>query len=1224
MKNIIILLFLITILDVNVLQAQYPDVITMERAMVGEATIVARHSIKHLPGFKAKTGIKYRAYIDPNFIPAIPYEDPLPPIEIDPEPSQDRNYIISKTATNPASVIGQTTADVMIDISYFDGLGRPVQNISSMASPDQMDIINYSLYDGAGRLDKLYMSYKSSSPNQNSQFEDFSNFKLHQESFIEDEYNSADKAYGFTQYVYESNPLNRVIKNSVPGAVWRITSENPHYLSYEYSLNSTTINSWRRDNNGAYQSISYGPGELMIEVSKNENQNLNQSITKKYKDKFDHVVMVEVMIGSTSDRTLYIYDIFDKLCCVMTPMANTPNMSQDVKYCYFYKYDDPRHRMTEKQVPGSGIQYFIYDKRDRLVMTQDGNLRNSGTGRKWYLTSYDDKNRKVMFGIYEHNNTLSQHDMQDKYNDINNFNEYLNGNYNDIYHGYTKNVPDGLLNCCSNDVLLVYYYDIYNFQQDLNFDQTNTVVDVNEMIVAPHTQGLLTGTKVRVLNPEPQMMRDWMLSAIYYNKRERPIQEISNSQLLNGREVTSTEYNFLGSITRQNILFYSDISNPASYSFTEGYSYDHRNRSVSHTIEGLGPKVLLSFNTFSPIGSLSSVSTHAKANGSTYFPFMQKTDFQYNIRGWLTHINDPDNAITPEKDLFSMRLYYESAFSNGDLQYNGNISASHWTTARNTDHFGYHFSYDQKNQLTNATFYKSINGSWTNDNSYNENNISYDKNGNIKTLDRFGGNAQKIDQLAYSYLPGENRISYIQDMIGDVPEVNDYPGNMQTNPSYYYDANGNTVKDFDKSISTNIDYNYLNLPREIDFGNNQVVVNFYDANGIKRGKKHLNGNEISNSSLIYCGRFIFTWDLDLLYILTKEGRVVPESSNYRYEYFLKDHLGNTRVLFADAAIGIPQIVEYQHYYPFGMQMEGISYNTGMDIENNFLFNGKELQRDYDLQWYDYGARFYDPQIGRWHSEDPKAEENRGWSPYRFAFNNPMRFFDPDGMLEDDHYINDDGTIQTVKTDDSFDRFFLQDRMSETGYKQVAQLEKNEAGLVNFPESGTGFTRYGEVDAGGESRDPVENVGTGDHYILPETAAALFGLTNYVNTKFGITLSLGDMSSSNGSDPWQNGYIHHGGHGHWGNRSGLDVDIYYSDKNGNGIKSINAFSSEQYNTENNQRIFDAAKSFGFTRNFQGLSGDLKNVQKSDNHDNHGHLGLIYNKLNWTYVKDAPIR
>lgn len=993
-RKIIIILSFIPIL----LRAQYPDKILMEHTMVGDAVIVARQSVNHLPGFKAKPGIKYRAYIDPNFTPPIPYEDPPSPVVINTSPSQSLNFIITKTAAVAGTNLGNTTDAVMVDIDYFDGLGRKVQQIFTNASPNQKDIINYILYDNADRVHKTYLPYECPEQNQNGQFEDFSNFIANQHDFLESQYGTINKTYGLTENLYESCRLNRVLKQSLPGDAWKLNPSNPaqeHVLSFEYRINSAAINSWRKDN-GSFTPIIYNIGELTVEVSKNENQNLNQTVTITYKDKQGRTVMTENDLGSTTHRTMYIYDIFDNLSCILTPMAASPDQPADQEYCYFYQYDDPRHRMTEKKIPGSGRKYFIYDKRDRVTMIQDANLTISGNGLKWYLNSYDDKNRKVMFGIYEHNNSISRQQMQDLYNTITQYNESLNNNYNDIYHGYTKNVPIALSNCCSNEILLVYYYDIYDFSQDQTFDESNTVVNISEKIDVPHTQSLLTGTKVRVMNPEPQMMREWMLSSIYYNKKERPIQIITNNQLIQGREVISTKYTFLGSIEKQNVLHYSVISNPPMYSITESYTYDHRNRQIKHLMEGLSSPVLLSSNIYTPTGSLKSTLIHANANGSTFYPFMQKTDYTYNIRGWLTGINDPDSPPSPENDIFSMKLYFDNNDLTGNNQFNGNISSVKWTSIHENEHYGYSFSYDHMNQLKDALFFKSENGSWYNDNSYAEKNISYDANGNILTLDRYGSNAQKIDQLSYSYINGTDKISHIMDMSGDVPDVNDYPGNTLTNQSYFYDANGNTTKDYDKGISSEIIYNYLNLPRVIDFGNNEIIINYYDANGSKRGKKIMVGSETKPSSLIYCGKFVFDWNLNLMYILTTEGRIVPENSDYRYEYFFKDHLGNTRTTYATAAIGIPQVIEYQHYYPFGLQIEGISYNTGMDVENNYLFNGKELQKDFHLQWYDYGARFYDPQVGRWTTVDPLAEKHPNQNPYLFCNGNPILFMDPDG------------------------------------------------------------------------------------------------------------------------------------------------------------------------------------------------------------------------------------
>ena len=125
---------------------------------------------------------------------------------------------------------------------------------------------------------------------------------------------------------------------------------------------------------------------------------------------------------------------------------------------------------------------------------------------------------------------------------------------------------------------------------------------------------------------------------------------------------------------------------------------------------------------------------------------------------------------------------------------------------------------------------------------------------------------------------------------------------------------------------------------------------------------------------------------------------------------LKDHLGNVRVVVSPAAqAGYANVLQQTHYYPFGMlersgnpdlsgRMSEISTSSGTG--NRYLYNGKELQDDFGLNWYDYGARFYDPSLGRWHSVDPLAEKAPSWSPYRYGFNNPIKFIDPTGMFED--------------------------------------------------------------------------------------------------------------------------------------------------------------------------------------------------------------------------------
>jgi RHS repeat-associated protein len=117
---------------------------------------------------------------------------------------------------------------------------------------------------------------------------------------------------------------------------------------------------------------------------------------------------------------------------------------------------------------------------------------------------------------------------------------------------------------------------------------------------------------------------------------------------------------------------------------------------------------------------------------------------------------------------------------------------------------------------------------------------------------------------------------------------------------------------------------------------------------------------------------------------------------------LRDHLGNTRVTFSDLNNDDKinekeEIIQINNYYAFGLNMEG-NWN-GATGANKYQYNGKELNDDFGLNWNDYGARMYDPAMGRWHSVDPLSELTEHVSPYAYVRNNPITRLDPDGRWD---------------------------------------------------------------------------------------------------------------------------------------------------------------------------------------------------------------------------------
>ena len=389
--------------------------------------------------------------------------------------------------------------------------------------------------------------------------------------------------------------------------------------------------------------------------------------------------------------------------------------------------------------------------------------------------------------------------------------------------------------------------------------------------------------------------------------------------------------------------------------------------------------------------------------------------------------------VTIKRPLFSMHF--------SDHQENGNIAEMRWkVTDRSVKQ--YDFTYDPLNRMTSANYgYYAVSPvppnappgsqpipSFVASEEYSVITANYDAVGNLTGIIRNGMvpgveclEPTEIDDLTLKYDGQTNHLLYSFDNAPIGGRSHGFKpgggGNGSGLPPYSYDDNGNLTHDPHKSISIS-SYNFLNLPEQI--GNMQIT---YDATGRKWEKK---GE--GNVKTEYISGIEYR-DNNLEAIYLPDGRIVYDhvGDEYRTEYFRQDHLGNNRLTFCDfnnnGIIEISddpntptnelEITQETHYYPFGMEQNGNWYAT-VAPDNNYLYNGKELNRDYDINLYDYGARWYDPAIGRWNAVDPSAENYYGWSPYHYAANNPARVVDLDGR---DWYIDKDNNISWFESGD---------------------------------------------------------------------------------------------------------------------------------------------------------------------------------------------------------------
>ncbi|MEI9917648.1 MAG: DUF6443 domain-containing protein [Bacteroidota bacterium] len=1186
-------------------------------------------------------------------------------------------YVDNLTATTfPTASLTQKSTD----IQYFDGLGRLIQTVNVKGSPGTKDIVTVAEYDVFGRQTKNYLPYPVASDGdfQSSATSAQSTFYSTTNGTYNNKVKTDDAPYSVK--ILEPSPLNRVLQEGAPGTGWQPNETTPasansvqtnYYVNVDgTSSGQETIYIWSVLAGAAVEQAyatttttsKYPSNTLRIVEIKDE----DKRTVRSYYDNRGLLILRKVQAVATPQTyneadwayTYYVYDVFDRLRFVLQPEFYTKlatytgyvsannttamtTMLDDWSFQYVY---DMRGRMICKNIPGAKRVDMVYDDWDRIVLTQDAVQAGS---TKWSFNKYDVFNRAIVTGEYTSSNNRSAMATAVAAS-TGRFEVVQSGSI-----GYTVNGSYPTTVTIS-DINVITFYDDYSFKTSLTL---GTGYDYNPTgSTNTRVKNLGTGAKERILGSS-----NWLISANYFDDRYRLTQKIGDDHLANKNRISNVYYGITSWITSTSTTHGSLLTK------LDEADYDHRGRiTKTYTTMDGGTRVITSGSTYNEIGQLVDKGVHSTNGGTS---FLQSVDYRYNIRGWNTHINNSsisnDGTTNDDaNDLFGMELKYDQVISinggNTKGQFGGNIASMQWSTNNMHDPVVeriYGFAYDDMNRLKDATYSKKSSGVFSADANLYDENLTYDKNGNIATLNRKGllGTANTpIDQLQYTY--SGNQLSYVTDnspyysYSSSNPAYGFIEDTQAPSAEYGYNDNGAVTSDLNKKV-TSITYNILNLPVLITMSGSRTIEYTWSATGAKLKKVVKIGSNIVAQSDYIDG--IQYENTTLSFVGTSDGRVIKTTSGWDYEYFLKDHLGNTRVAYGvmkiantytatmedatanqeaqdfknvsetryasvnhtatsglyptpnnssrtnsvtpvgpakmlavqqhdavtltaytrfntsiggnntlianvanavlsgygltnvgesaaaytalqsaipgysatvsnssstvpkaylayvlfNSSYGSPQfgfqqistsangawqtltisiadmpndgylyayvinessvtdvyfddvsiahtrtnagllITQTNDYYAFGMAISPLSYQNQATNRNDYKYNGKELQDEFGLNWVDYGARMYMPDIARWGVVDPLADNARRWTPYRYGFDNPMRFVDPDGMFE---YSNG---YQTLNSD------------NETG-------AVSHEGVFSMPESNASGASTATPQGGAPSQVPT--------------------------------------------------------------------------------------------------------------------------------------------------------
>ncbi len=729
-------------------------------------------------------------------------------------------------------------------------------------------------------------------------------------------------------------------------------------------------------------------------------------------------------------------------------------------------------------MPGAGFSRMVYDKLNRVVLENDD---KDLVDNFYKFTRYDVFNRPIQTGLINDIGATSRTTLQTAFDGhpVN----LISEERGTTLLGYTNRSFPFDYKPEDGNMKTVSYFDdlLWNSDTTYNFKATNAY-----HLQYANVKGMMTGGLVRNLETG-----DWYKAVNYYDYKGRGVQTFAQNHL-GGIDRMEYNYRFNGEVLKMRTTHRK--TGATDIVEISEFDYDHFGRKTKfrHSLNGSQKTIAkyvydnvgrLKQKAFSPTDAIGSSQTGLWTNNTTWqggsLPTLadkvtintghtvtipngqtmqagtlfnqgilqnfgvlqmgtlaansstgalQTVDFKYHIRGALRGINldANNNPSIANGKLFSMKLGYEESGN----YYDGNIQSQTWVSSIDNLTRSYTYSYDKSNRILGASY----TGGKPNEN-YGLNSVTYDVNGNIKTLSRNGLKANNtfglIDNLAYTYQTNSNKIQKVDDNSAETASFTDATGITD----YTYSADGSLISDANKGISV-IEYNYLKLPRRIVKGGVNILYQ-YDASGKKL--KETIGTQMTD----YVGNLIYK-NNSLYQLSHDEGRVVDNI----YEYNIKDHLGSLRVSFKDS-LGIAKVTQANSYGVWGEDLTTLSYRNTPKLDN-FKFTDKENLPE--TGYTDFGARLYDNLVPRFISVDPLSEISRRFSPYTYANNNPQIFIDPDGMasrynweskryedekgnevswesVRDEYYFNEKGEIVDHVENNLPDKFFIRNTLS---------------------------------------------------------------------------------------------------------------------------------------------------------------------------------------------------